>query len=133
MRRTWAGNARTCPRASGRTAPGATVYSDAAGAYAGLPREHASVQHGAGEYVSAPVSTNGLESFWSMLKRGHYGTYHRLSPKHLNRYVQEFVGRHNVREQDTLEQMRRVVRQQVGKRLRYAELIQNHGLAAQAI
>ncbi len=116
-----------------RTAPGATVYSDAAGAYAGLPRGHASVQHGAGEYVSGPVSTNGLESFWSMLKRGYSGTYHRLSSKHLNRYVQEFVGRHNLREQDTLEQMRGVVRQLVGKRLRYAELVQNRGLAARAI
>ena len=35
---------------------------------------------------------NGIESFWSMLKRGYYGTFHRMSPKHLNRYVSEFLG-----------------------------------------
>ena len=51
--------------------------------------------------------TNGIESFWSMLKRGYMGTYHRMSPKHLDRYVQEFSGRHNQRSRDTIEQMRR--------------------------
>ena len=43
--------------------------------------------------------TNGIESFWSMLKRGYQGTYHQMSEKHLNRYA-EFAGRHNLREQD---------------------------------
>ena len=49
--------------------------------------------------------TNGAESFWSMLKRAHMGTFHKLSPKHLNRYVQEFAGRQNMREKDTIDQM----------------------------
>ena len=40
--------------------------------------------------------TNGIESFWSMLKRAYTGTFHKLSPKYLNRYVQEFSGRHNL-------------------------------------
>ena len=44
------------------------------------------------------VHTNGIESFWSMLKRAYVGTYHKLSPKHLNRYVQEFAGKHNIRD-----------------------------------
>ena len=67
--------------------------------------------------------TNGIESFWSMLKRAHAGTYHKMSPKHLNRYVQEFAGRHNLRELDTLDQMGTVVRQMDLKRLPYEELV----------
>ena len=58
-----------------------------------------------------------------MLKRGYVGTYHQMSPKHLDRYVREFAGRHNVRELDTHDQMRRVARGLVGKRLPYAELV----------
>ena len=46
-----------------------------------------------------------------MLKRGYVGTYHRMSPKHLHRYVDEFAGRHNVRESDTIDQMVALVRQ----------------------
>ena len=50
-----------------------------------------------GEYVRGQAHTNGVESFRSMLKRGYIGTYHKMSPKQLNRYVKEFEGRHNVR------------------------------------
>ena len=53
--------------------------------------------------------TNAIESFWSMLKRGHYRTFHKLSPKHLDRNSQEFAGRHNLREQDTIDRMGAVV------------------------
>ena len=69
------------------------------------------------------VHTNGIESFWSMLKRAHKGTYHKMSPKHLQRYVNEFAGRHNIREQDTIKQMANVVASSVGKRLMYRDLI----------
>ena len=58
-----------------------------------------------------------------MLKRGYYGTYHRMSPKHLRRYVAEFAGRHNIRDYDTLEQMAIISRAMVGRRLKYSELI----------
>ena len=44
-----------------------------------------------------------------MLKRGYYGTYHRMSYKHLQRYVNEFCGRHNVRDLDTIDQMTAVI------------------------
>ena len=67
--------------------------------------------------------TNGVESFWSMLKRGYHGVYHHMSPKHLQRYVDEFAGRHNIREMDTIDQMRHVVAGLVGKRLLYRDLI----------
>ena len=58
-----------------------------------------------------------------MLKRGYYGTYHRMSPKHLQRYVNEVAGRHNIRDRDTITQMALITRGMVGKRLRYADLI----------
>ena len=75
-----------------------------------------------GEYVNGMIHTNGLESFWSMLKRGHYGVYHKMSKKHLNRYVAEFAGRHNARELDTEVQMGLLMRNGKGKQLRYREL-----------
>ena len=104
-----------------RIAQEADVFTDEHGAYHGLPN-HETVAHGVGEYVRGQAHTNGIESFWSMLKRGYYGTYHRMSPKHLDRYVGEFAGRHNARPLDTLDQMRAITRGMVGKRLRYDEL-----------
>ena len=91
-------------------APDATVYTDEASAYEGLPRTHEAVKHSVSEYVRGQVHTNGMESFWSMMKRGYIGIYHKMSPKHLGRYVDEFAGRHNLRESDTLTQMGAVVR-----------------------
>ena len=67
--------------------------------------------------------TDGIESFWSMFKRGYVGTFHQLSEKHLDRYVAEFSGRHNGRETDTIDQMRGVAKGLAGKRLRYRELV----------
>ena len=85
-------------------------------------------KHSVGEYVRKQAHTNGVESFWSMLKRGHYGTFHKISPKHMDRYVSEFVGRHNMRESDTREQMGAVVIGMERKRLRYREPIADNGL-----
>ena len=102
--------------------PGAKIYTDEGGAYYGLPNRE-SVQHGVGEWVRDMAHTNGVESFWSMLKRAHKGVYHQLSAKHLQRYVAEFAGRHNIRELDTLEQMEHVVAGLVGRRLMYRELV----------
>ena len=104
-------------------AVGAMVYTDDAGAYKGLPFEHKSVKHSVGEYVDGMAHTNGIESFWSMLKRAHKGVYHKISPKHLQRYVDEFSGRHGVRNSDTIDQMQSIVAGMVGKRLIYRELV----------
>ena len=113
--------------------PGATLYTDEAAAYAGMPEyDHEAVKHSAKEFVRGMASTNGMESFWSMLKRGYQGTYHKFSEKHLDRYVGEFAGRHNIREADTEDQMAIVARQTVGRRLRYADLIADNGLSSGA-
>ena len=81
--------------------------------------DHEAVNHSAGEYVRGMAHTNGIESFWSMLKRGYQGTYHKMSPKHLERYINEFSGRHNVREADTIEQMETAFIHMIGKHLAY--------------
>ena len=104
---------------------GATVYTDDAAAYKGIPFDHASVRHSVGEYVDGMAHTNGIESFWAMLKRAHKGVYHKISAKHLQRYVDEFSGRHGVRSRDTVDQMGALVESMVGKRLTYTELVAN--------
>ena len=112
--------------------PEATVYTDDAPAYDSLPFNHATVKHSVAEYVNGMVHTNGIESFWSMLKRAHKGTFHKISPKHLDRYVQEFAGKHNIRESGTLSQMRDTVARLVGHRLLLRDLIADNGLASGA-
>ena len=64
-----------------------------------------------------------MESFWAMLKRGYHGTYHKISPAHLQRYVDEFAGGTTSATTNTEEQMARVVAGLVGRRLTYRELI----------
>lgn len=66
---------------------------------------------------------NGIESFWLMLKRAHKGTYHRMSVKHLGRYVQEFAGRHNLRKQDTIDQIASITKNMGGKQLKCEGLV----------
>ena len=105
------------------TLAGATVYSDDAAAYKGMPFDHESVRHSVGEYVDGMAHTNGIESFWSMLKRAHKGVYHKMSAKHLQRYDNEFAGRHGIRERDTVDQMGTVARGMAGRRLSYRTLI----------
>ena len=87
---------------------GAMVYSDQNMGYKGIVKHgytHQSVNHGAKQYVDGIAHTNGIESFWSMLKRRYIGTYHQFSVKHMQRYVDEFAGRHNQRSMDTEKQM----------------------------
>ena len=89
------------------------------------PRElpPAEVPHSAGEYVRGIAHTNGIESLWSMFKRGYVGTYHHMSDAHLGQYVNEFAGRHHLREMGIPQQMATVVGDMVGKRLRYDDLV----------
>ena len=111
--------------------PNTKIYTDDALTYHVLPN-HESVKHSVGEYVKGKAHTNGVESFWSLLKRAHQGVFHKISPKHLDRYVKEFAGKHNLRRLDTLAQMKAVVRRLAGKRLMYRDLIADNGLSSGA-
>lgn len=105
------------------TEPTAQVFTDGERAYQGIPRAHEAVHHSVAEWVRGMAHTNGIESMWSMLKRGYNGTYHHWSAKHTGRYVNEFTGRHNARPLDTIDQMAAMAAGGEGKRLRYRELV----------
>ena len=106
-----------------RAEAGATIYTDDAAAYRGMAGfEHEAVQHSVGEYVRGMAHTNGMESFWSMLKRGYHGTFHHFSAKHMQRYVNEFATRQGLRERDTIAIMGAFVAGMIGRRLTYRHL-----------
>ncbi len=103
---------------------GTQVYTDELRAYFGLQAHytHDVINH-AVEYVVGNVHTNGLENFWSLLKRGLNGTYVSVEPFHLFRYVDEQAFRYNNRKpMEDGERFSFLVRKVVGKRLTYAEL-----------
>lgn len=105
---------------------GSKLYTDEAPVYnglGGLLYEHESVKHSTKEYVRDMAHTNGIESFWAMLKRAHKGTFHHISAKHTGSYVREFAGRHNNRPLDTEDQMRLAAHSSSGKRLPYKALV----------
>ena len=110
----------------GSVEEGAMVYTDQNVSYKGLIKKnykHESVNHSAGEYIKGQAHTNGVESFWAMLKRGHAGVYHKMSKKHLQRYIDEYAGRHNIRPLATMEQIGVTFDGMNSKRLTYRELI----------
>jgi transposase-like protein len=104
--------------------PKSALYSDALKSYDGLSEEYAHqvIDH-AIAYVDGNVHTNGLENFWSLLKRGIHGTYVSVEPYHLFRYIDEQAFRFNERELTDAERFAIVMRQIVGKRLTWNELI----------
>ncbi|MEE4208568.1 MAG: IS1595 family transposase [Parvularcula sp.] len=105
---------------------GATIVTDHHGGYVGLEAEgfdHIRINHSAGEYVRDKAHTNGIESFWALLKRGYVGVYHYMSAKHLGRYVQEYSFRHNTAQIGTLAFIGMTIDRMDGKRLTYRRLI----------
>jgi len=74
------------------------------------------------EYVRGRVHTNGIENFWSLLKRGLKGTYISVEPFHLGRYVDEQVFRFNERKGSDADRFNAALRRVTGKRLTYQEL-----------
>ncbi|MXX59727.1 MAG: IS1595 family transposase [Rhodothermaceae bacterium] len=105
----------------------ARVYTDEHLSYEGLTNRtsvnHSQKQRAESTALGDLAHTNGIVSFWAVHKRAHHGTYHHLSKKHLNRYVTQLSGKHNLRDHDTIDQMAIVVRGMVGKRLRYKDLV----------
>lgn len=79
---------------------GSTVHTDDSRIYSRVKRdfEHEFVNHSAKEYVRGNVHTNTIEGFWGQMKRSISGTYHAVSPKYLQSYVNEFVFRYNYRD-----------------------------------
>jgi len=106
---------------------GASVVTDEFAAYRGLGAEgytHHTINHTAGEYVRHfCIHTNGIESFWALLKRGYYGVFHYMSPKHLHRYVSEFAFRQNTAQDGTMRFFEQTVARMAGRRLTYKSLI----------
>jgi transposase-like protein len=109
--------------------PGTAVYTDALMSYIGLDYQgykHAVIDH-AEKYVDGQIHTNGLENFWSLLKRGINGTYVSVEPFHLFRYLDEQVWRYNNRAtkdnpMNDSDRFSLAVSQIVGKRLTFAEV-----------
>jgi transposase-like protein len=102
---------------------GSAVYTDTYPAYRGLAGDfdHDTIDH-AEKYVEGRVHTNGLENFWSLLKRGLHGTYVSVDPKHLSRYLDERVFTYNLRELDDYGRFSAVLGAVSGRRLTWAEL-----------
>ena len=107
---------------------GSEVYTDAFRSYSGLEKEyiHQVIDH-AECYAKGHVHTNGLENFWSLLKRGIKGTYVSVEPFHLFRYLDEQSFRFNERKDNDAGRFVKVVRGVLGKGLRYAKLIGKTG------
>lgn len=104
--------------------PGSTVETDDHYSYKGMRNfRHITVNHSVGEYVREMAHTNGIESFWALLKRGYYGVYHYMSIKHLNRYITEFAFRQNTYELSTMDFIEMTAQRMSVKRLTYKELI----------
>jgi len=105
--------------------PGSEIMTDSWRSYQGLERDylHAKVNHRVQEYVRGNVHTNGIENFWSLLKRTVRGTYVSVEPFHLQRYVEEQVFRFNERKDDDGGRFRKVLGSVAGKRITYKALI----------
>ncbi|HTF36490.1 MAG TPA: IS1595 family transposase [Myxococcota bacterium] len=105
----------------------AKLYTDEAThyAWAGKPWAggHETVNHSAGEYVRGSASTNTVEGFFSLIKRGMYGTFHSVSKKHLHRYVSEFEFRYNSRHVNDGDRTLKAIQSVEGKRLTYRAVV----------
>lgn len=105
-------------------AAGSILYTDEHRGYVGIVGyKHETVSHSVGEYVRGMASTNGVESFWALLKRGYIGTFHHMSAKHLHRYVNEFATRHNMLGLPPMEVFANTIRMMVDKRVTHKQLM----------
>jgi transposase-like protein len=105
---------------------GSIMVTDGYAMYAYLKNSkeftHVVVDHSKGEYVRGGFHTNGIENFWSLLKRGIIGIFHQVSPWHLQRYCDEFASRYNTRKITDAERFALSVQRSDG-RLKYNDLI----------
>lgn len=108
-----------------------TIMTDEWRSYRGIGVEfeggHKTVNHGLGEYVNGPASTNTAESYFALLKRGIHGTFHHVSAKHLARYCDEFSFRWDNRKVKDGERTENAIKGITGKRLMLKDLMGNEG------
>ena len=109
----------------GNIFPDTKIMTDEWTGYKGLDKmyKHSVVKHKNEEYVRGECHTNGIEGFWSLLKRGIIGVYHQMSKKHIEKYVDEFVFRYNTIRLSDCNRFYKALGQ-VNVRLRYDDLIQ---------
>jgi transposase-like protein len=112
------------PLVRAHVAKGSELFTDALLSYQGLEADyrHAFINH-AEKYVEGRVHTNGMENFWSLLKRALGGTYVSVEPFHLFRYLDEEAFRFNERGKDDADRFNKVAKSVTGKRLTYKKLI----------
>lgn len=106
--------------------PTSTIFTDELSAYfgvgAGFEGGHKTVHHASKQYVGPDgASTNTIESYFALIKRGVYGTFHNVSKKHLNRYCDEFSFRWNHRKVTDTERTLAALKGAEGKRLTYRQ------------
>jgi hypothetical protein len=115
-----------------RVDPSSTINTDEFLPYRGIGQEfaggHRTVAHSKGQYsymaFGEPINTNSVESFFALMKRGHYGVFHQLSKKHLHRYCEEFSFRWSYRDLSDGERTVIAIMGSVGKRLMYKQPVQ---------
>jgi transposase-like protein len=104
-------------------ATGSMLFTDEHSGYEKLVGYgHETVRHSIGQYVRGAIHTNGIESFWALFKRGHYGVFHHLTRKHLHRYLAEFEMRWNMTKLNEPNRVDSLLECVAGNRLTYAEL-----------
>jgi transposase-like protein len=103
---------------------GSTIYGDGFNGYRALHTFYnvESVDHGRGHYVDGDCHTNTLEGFWSQFKKGTKGVYHKTTPRHLQKYVNEFTFKYNNRTLDAEQQIQCII-SNMECRLKYKDLI----------
>jgi hypothetical protein len=105
---------------------GANLHTDEHKAYVEVGEKyfnHQTVRHALHIYVQGDVTTNTIEGFWALLKRGIYGIYHYVSEKHIDRYLDEFCARYNTRHLGEAERFDNFLAQSSGKTLTWNRLI----------
>ena len=104
--------------------PQSKLYTDNHAGYLGLADyQHASINHAIGQYVNGDIHTNSTESFWALLKRSYYGVFHKMTAKHLHRYLAEFEARWDMKELGGEERLDIMLESSPGLRLKYQRLI----------
>ena len=120
------------------TVPGCIVLTDGDTRYkplARMDRKHYSVNHKNHEYVRyqldeddlLQITTNRIESFWAHIRRSHKGIFHKWSKKHLQRYLDQLCGVHNIQDMDIIDRMKYIAKRLAGKKLTYKDLVADNG------